>query len=250
MRITGTLLAVFMLSLPMEARDAAAVPPPLTSSAVQDTESLCNKLIAEARRIDDILRTITDTATADAAAAELAKCRESMQAYLSELEKLPFDAETTLIITTQMTALTHITQSYIPRVNELQQAGAFDSALLAEQLNKLLAEEEYPDEAPGDPLAQAYEKIEQLQDDAFYVLRKTQDSATAKDAASALRDIIARHSELQHEIAQTAENTTPTCAPHVTEDLESEFTRLKGVGFYGDPDLEALLLRYIKFFKP
>lgn len=254
MRITCSLLVTLVLSLPLTARDTPAQSVSKQTPAANETEQLCNKLIEEARRIESLLRGVNDKSSADEAAEKLAQCRSNMQALLSELEKMPFDAETTLIITTQMTALTHITQRYMERGHELQQSGAFESALLTEQLSKLLADEEYSDGDEGEPLAPIYEEMERLLGDALYMLRKTQDTATAKEAASALRDILARQAELHKEATQTAETEPVDYASHTgiaqpVEELDKELTRLKKANFYGDPDLANLLQRYIKSFK-
>ena len=254
MRLYCSLLAALVLSLPLTARDAAAPSAHKHTPAANETAALCNNLIEEARRIESILRGVTDKASADDAAKKLAQCSIKMQAFLSELEKMPFDAETTLIITTQMTALTHITQRYMERVNELQQSGAYESTLLAEQLNKLLADEEYSNADEGEPLAPIYSEMERLLGDALYMLRKAQDTASAKDAASALRDILAQQTELHKEVTQTADSasvdyTTHGSISYLVEELDKEFTRLKEADFYGDPDLASLLQRYIKSFK-
>lgn len=252
MRIVCLPIVALMLTSPLMARDAAPHSTDLQASSAKETESLCNKLIEEARRIDNILRGVTDRDSADKAAAELEACRVNMQSLLSALEKMPFDAETTHIITTQMTALTHITQSYMGRVNELQQAEGFGSQLLVVQINKLLADEGYTEEddtSGSDPLAPLYEKMQLLLSEALYMLRKTQDTATAKDAAAALRDIVTQHSELQKELNEAQETGAQGNMLHLAEELETEFSRLQEAAFYGDPDLSALLQRYIKLLK-
>lgn len=257
MRLICLPIAALLLAPPLTARDAAPQSDNKQVSASNETEALCNKLIDEARRIDSILRGISDKASADKAAAELECCRVNMQAYLTGLETMPFDAETTHIITTQMTALTHITQGYMERVNELQQAGSFDSQLLTTQLNKLLADEGYTEEVeePSEsaPHAETFAKMEHLLSEALYMLRKTQDTATAKDAASSLRDIVTEHEALLKSLCESQEpsdsETTPQ-APTLpaTEELSTEFERLQEAEFYGDPDLSMLLQRYIKSF--
>lgn len=259
MKVASYIIAFCALSLTSIGRDVAPAPKAATSSPENATEELCAKLIKEAQEIDALLRKIDSRSSADHTAPLLSAHRIRMRGYLAELEQMPFDAETTLVITTQMTALTHITQGYMPLIQNLLNSDSFGSSALAEQLNKLVEVENFADDeddTPEAPYAPMYERMLCLLGDALYMLRKAQDTATARDASSVLRDVMQEHAKLLADIAELKKLEPPDKASvsddnlmYLRGELDKEFRRLKSARFYGDPDLPVILPRYIKSFK-
>ena len=233
------------------------------SSSVQDNASkLCSELVEKARAIDTLLHTVKDKESADAAAIELHQYLVDMQSLLADLEQLPFDADTTTVITVQMTALTHITQAYMPLIHELQQKGAYGSDALLIQLHKHNEDNGYAE--PTD-IAPVLTPLEQLQHDlaenisnALYAVRKAVDASTAKDAVLALtvllderRAVVKNMEELMAtQQAEPADDATHLHSlQYLKTQLESELNRLQEVQFYGDPDLPLLLPEYINLIQ-
>lgn len=222
-----------------------------------DATALCAELIEKARAIDALLHTVTDKAGADAAAVELEKHLADMQALLLALEQLPFDVETTNVITTQMTALTHITQAYMPLIQQLQENQAYGSQSLMTQLRKHNEDNGYaePSVEPIEltPFEQLCCKLEENLGNALYAVRKTTDAATAKDAVLSLSELKDERNVLveQMEILASQGDSDTKSTAHLSTvqqlktELQTELNRLQELRFYDDPDLPALLPEYI-----
>lgn len=256
MRVAVLIITLLSLNMPSSAWDGVR---PAVSTA-NDAETLCSKLIANAKEIDSLLRSVKDTPSADAAAPKLEQKLQEMRELLAGLETLPFDAETTNIITTQMTALTHIYQSYMPLIQELMDNNAYGSSTLMTHLRKHNADNDYYEEDAEDisaPYAQIYDGMESALSNAVYSLRKATDAGTAKDAALILGEAMAEHRRLEEELAtlrslesQTEENRQQQDSLiHLKDALERELERLKAQQFYGDPDLPLLLPEYLNLIK-
>ncbi len=256
MRVAALIISLLSLNMPISAWDGARP----VATATNEAETLCGKLINNAKEIDSLLHSVKDTASADAAAPKLEQKLQEMRELLAGLETLPFDAETTNIITTQMTALTHIYQSYMPRIQELIDNNAYGSSTLMAHLRKHNADNDYYEEDAEDitaPYAQIYEGMESALSNAVYSLRKATDVGTAKDAALIVGEALAEHRRLGEELAtlrslesQTEENRQQQDSiARLKDELAREQERLKEQQFYGDPDLPLLLPEYLNLIK-
>ena len=251
-------LMIFLLSVntPIVAWDGGAVP----AAAAHDAEKLCRELIANAKAIDSLLQRVKDKESADKAATELALQLQGMRELLAGLEQLPFDEETTNIITEQMATLTHITQAYMPRIQELLELNAYGSQALMDNLRKHNADNDYYDAEPEDvaaPYAQIYSGMETALSNALYALCKATDAATAKEASQIVSEALAEHRRLQEELAtlQSLESQPQAQMPQQTalmklkKELEQEILRLQEQSYYGEPDLPILLPEYLKLIR-
>ena len=258
MRAIALIISLLSFNMPLTAWDGSR--PFVSDSATNDAETLCGKLITKAKEIDALLHSVKDKAGADAAAPKLERHLQEMQELLAGLETLPFDAETTNIITTQMTALTHIFQSYMPLIQELMNKNAYGSDALMTHLRKHNADNDYLEDSVEDvtePYAQIYEGMESALNSAVYSLRKASDAGTAKDAALLVGESLAEHRRLQEELAtlrslesQSEENRLQQDSLlNLKTELEREYRRLQEQQFFGDPDLPLLLPEYLNLIK-
>ncbi|MBQ9094786.1 MAG: hypothetical protein IJY53_00430 [Akkermansia sp.] len=251
-------LMIFLLSVntPIVAWDGGAVP----AAAAHDAEELCRELIANAKAIDSLLQRIHDKESADKAATELALQLQGMRELLAGLEQLPFDEETTNIITEQMATLTHITQAYMPRIQELLELNAYGSQALMDNLRKHNDDNDYYETETEDvtaPYTQIYSGMETALSNALYALCKATDAATAKEASQIVSEALAEHRRLQEELAtlQSLESQPQAQMPQQTalmklkKELEQEILRLQEQSYYGEPDLPILLPEYLKLIR-
>lgn len=257
MKFTAFILVLIIASQPLMGMDA---PSPRKKKASKkytkkqsEADILCRKLLETTRAIEPLLQSVTDAASADAAAPQLQDLLQQMRKLLARLEQLPFDAETTQTITKYMSDLTYITQGYMPLVQELIGQKAYGSERLMVQLLSHHSENEYSGSADNLGADDSPQSIHQRQHNtlstSLYALCKAIDTATAKDAAETLRECIASYRELQQEeqllIAQGAVITPPADAAEQTNFLrrahEQELQRLEKENYYRDPDLRILL---------
>jgi hypothetical protein len=256
MRAVALIISLLSLNMPLTAWDG----PRPEAASHSGAEALCSRLIAKAKEIDTLLHSIKDKAGADAAAPKLEQHLYEMQELLAGLEILPFDAETTNIITTQMTALTHIFQSYMPLIQELMNKNAYGSDALMAQLRKHNADNDYfedPGEDVTEPYAQIYAGMESALNNAVYSLRKTSDAGSAKDAALLVGESLAEHRHLLEELATLSSLEAQSETNRLQQDslinlkaeLEREYLRLQEQQFFGDPDLPLLLPEYLNLIK-
>lgn len=252
MRATALIFCMLSLNMSLLAWDA---PRPDTHTTV-GAETLCNKLIANAKEIEVLLHSVKDKASADTATPVLEGKLQEMSTLLAELETLPFDAETTQIITAQMMELTHIYQSYMPHIQELMKHDAYGSPALMEHLRKHIADNGYCEEEDTDitlPYADIYSRMGSALSSAVYSLRKTTDVYTAKEAANILAEAYSIHQALLNELT-----TLQNVEPHPSEnqaipqsliqlktELQREYARLKELQFYGEPDLPTIIPAYL-----
>lgn len=257
MRVAAFITSFLIVGLVAEAYDGGGRAQQKAPALRDNVSALCSELIEKARAIDALLHTVADKESADVAAAALEKHLADMQALLLALEQLPFDTETTAVITTQMTALTHITQAYMPLIQELQQNQAYGSEMLLTQLRKHNEDNGYaePVDEPAEltPLEQLRKSIEENISNALYAVRKTVDASTAKDAVLALAELKDERVALMSILAQFAEENggVPEDAAHsssliqLKNELEHELIRLQEAQFFNEPDLPHLLPAYI-----
>lgn len=262
MKVAAFISLFLVVSSGIQAYDGGAVVPQQPASGQDNASILCSELVEKARAIDALLHTVKDKESADAAAVVLHQYLVDMQSLLADLEQLPFDADTTNVITVQMTALTHITQAYMPLIHSLQQQGAYGSEALLIQLHKHNEDNGYAE--PTD-VAPVLTPLEQLQYDltenisnALYAVRKAVDASTAKDAVLALTVLLDERNALIKNIeelllSQQPESVDNSAHHHSIQQLkaqlESELTRLQEAHFYGDPDLPLLLPEYINLIQ-
>lgn len=251
-------LMIFLLSVntPIVAWDGGTMP----AEPSHDADKLCRKLIANAKAIDSLLQRIHDKESADKGAIELERQIQEMRVLLAGLEQLPFDEETTNIITEQMATLTHITQAYMPRIQELLELNAYGSQALMDNLRKHNADNDYYETETEDvaaPYAQIYSGMETALSNALYALCKATDAATAKEASQIVSEALAEHRRLQEELAtlQSLESQPQAQMPQQTalmklkKELEQEILRLQEQSYYGEPDLPILLPEYLKLIR-
>ncbi len=257
MKFTAFILVLMIACHPAMGMDAPSLRKKKAAKKHVKTQSkadvLCRRLLETTRAIEPLLQSVTNTATADAAAPQLQNLLQEMRKLLAGLEQLPFDAETTQTITKYMTDLTHITQSYMPLVQELIAQNAYGSEQLMVQLLSHHSENDYSDAAGNLTAADLPQSLRQSQHDilstSLYALCKAVDPSTAKDAAETLRECIATYRELKQEeqllVAQATESIPPADAAEQTAFLrrahEQELQRLEKQSYYQDPDLHMLL---------
>lgn len=221
-------------------------------------DELCQRLQKEAKSIDALLHKVTDKASAEQAAQELQERMDRMNRQLKQLEELPSDPSTAQTIATQMAALTHITQGFMPTIQRLIEVNAYGSDSLLGILHRYRASQEggASDEGEDLPQSRLYEEMGDSLGDALYILRKTQDTATAKAAASSVRDALSGIRNVKASLETlgpaTAEDQQETVRmarerlQALKDELRRETDRLREAGFYYDPDLPLLLQELIE----
>lgn len=253
MRTAALMIFLLSVNMPVVAWDGGTMP----AETSHDADKLCRKLIANAKAIDSLLQRIHDKESADKGAIELERQIQEMRVLLAGLEQLPFDEETTNIITEQMATLTHITQAYMPRIQELLELNAYGSQALMDNLRKHNADNDYYETETEDvaaPYTQIYSGMETALSNALYALCKATDAATAKEASQIVSEALAEHRRLQEELVtlQSLESQPQAQIPQQTalmelkKELEQEILRLQEQSYYGEPDLPILLPEYLK----
>lgn len=258
MRFTAFIIVSLMVLHPVMGMDAPSLRKKKVSKKTllkkqSEADLLCRRLLETARAIEALLKSVTDSASANSAAPQLQTLLQQMRELLAGLEQLPFDAETTQTITKYMTDLTHVTQSYMPLVQQLITEQAYGSQALMAQLQSHHSENDYAHTSadPGAPPPQpsvTQRKISILHT-SLYALCKAIDTPTAKDAAETLRECISSYQELlQEQQLQLSQGITPDVSAQDAEQLsfirsshEQELQRLEKMLFYQDPDLRMLL---------
>lgn len=217
---------------------------------------LCNSLIRLSHEISTLLNTVVDFDSAEKAAPQLNAKTVAMKKLLSELEQLPFDAETTHIIAGRMVTLTHITQAQMPKIQELISNHAYGSAALVAHLQRYNAEQNLYKDAPSDsglPYAQLYSGMSAALNKSVCKLRNVSDKDSADEAARLLRESIKKHQQLFRELTTLSSLESPP--QHMTlrnaliplrDEMQREQERLKAQNFFGSPDLPGLIGEYLQ----
>lgn len=226
---------------------------------VSGTEALCGQLVEEAREIDRILHTISDKASADHAAIVLRDRLELMRTLLKKLERMPAPSPAeTRMLDQQMSALTHISQGYIPMVQRLTEVNGYGSEDLLEVfLNyKVVVSQRMSSATRAEDIPQSrlYTTIGDQLEDILYLLRKVQDRESAARAVRALdaaqvettrlRQMLEDLSPILPEEQREATRPARERLRRLCEELKSQQERLRKAGFYGEENLGAALERY------
>ncbi len=226
---------------------------------VSGTEALCGQLVEEAREIDRILRTISDRASADYAAVVLRDRLELMRTLLKKLERMPAPSPAdTRTLDQQMSALTHITQGYIPMVQRLTEVNGYGSEDLLEVFRnyKVVVSPRMSaaTRAEDIPQSRLYTAMGDQLEDILYLLRKVQDREGAVHAAQALdaareettrlRQMLEDLSPILPEEQREAVRPARERLRRLCEELKSQQERLRKAGYYGEESLGSALERY------
>jgi len=226
---------------------------------VSGTETLCDQLVEEAREIDRILHTISDKASADHAAVVLGDKLELMRTLLKRLERMPAPSPAdTRTLDQQMSALTHITQGYIPMVQRLTEVNGYGSEDLLRVFRnyKVVVSQRMSaaTRAEDIPQSRLYTAIGDHLEDVLYLLRKVQDREGAARAAQALnaaqeetarlRQMLEALSPILPEEQREAARPARERLLRLCEELKNQQERLRKVAYYGEESLGSALERY------
>lgn len=247
MRASALALALAInAALPTMASDSATV---RQEPQAPNQNQLFNRLLEEAKGIAPLLHTVTDKASAEKAAEALAARTERMRILLKQLEEMPPVSDSAQTGSTQMATLTYVMQGAMPTIQRLIEVNAYGSDKLLDILRRYLSS--HPNIAEDSPEVRLYEELGDNLGDILYVLRKTQDPASAKTAASSLREALSEHRRLGNLIGalvpvpgsaqQDDLDAMRERLSHLREELKQEYGRLKEAEFYFDPDLAKLL---------
>lgn len=238
--------------LPLWAWDAAPAP---RDTVAHTTTALCRELTIATEKIGSLLLTVTDTATADAAAPQIRAQQEKVRELLEHLEHAPGDPQTGQEIMHAMMTITHISQRYLPLISFLQAQNAYGSAPLAAVLQ---AHEGANNEEPALPHTMVYEDMCSRAGELLYILRKTTDAYTARAAVLAIRRCISRQQALTEQL-QALPTLSPEAATQLQpvhkrllclqDELTAELARLELADYYAEPELRTTLQEYISAFQ-
>lgn len=228
--------------------------PVISASQVNE---LCNKLIINANDIGILLTSVTDHDSAEIAAPQLEERLAAMKALLSDLEQLPFDAETTHIIAGRMITLTHITQCQIPKIQELLRLNAYDSDLLMNHLQSYRIAQNLYDE--GNMASErTYTEIDEALTESFCdtvsVLRQVTGVQSGKAAEPIVERPLADYRKFKealmaHRYSAAHPQTfflkqEPLIA--LADKIQREQERLKNHVFYKDSELPGIFRKFIQ----
>lgn len=254
MRATALLISMLLLTAPPLVWGSDIAAPVIAASHVTE---LCNKLIINANDIGILLSSIADHDSAETAAPQLEEKFAAMKALLSDLEQLPFDAETTHIIAGRMITLTHITQCQIPKIQELLRLNAYDSdSLMNHLLSYRIAQNLYDDGSRGSE--RTYSVIDEDLTESFCdtvcVLRQITGVQTGKAAVPIVGKPLAAYRKFKEElILRRSSGTHPQIIflkqePLIVlaDKIQREQERLKNHVFYKDSELPGILRKFIQ----
>jgi len=245
-----TLLALLAAVFPPALNAWEAAPAPRDTVA-RTTTALCRELTKETETIESLLLSVTDTATANAAAPRIAASQERVRMLLGHLEKAPTDPQTGQEIMQAMMTITHISQRYLPLITHLMAQNAYGST----ELSTVLRQHEAGADADSAlPHIMIFEDMCSLAGEVLYVLQKTTDTYTARIAAITIRQALHRQANLstrQQALPPTTQETAPQLQQvhkrlrSLSDDLTNEIARLGNAAYYAAPDLQQLLAQYI-----
>lgn len=237
----------------LDGRESAA-----TQEQSSETQSLCLRLVSEAREIDKLLHTISDKASADHAAVILQDKLDLMRTLLKQLEKMPPpSASDARLLDQQMSTLTHITQGYILIMQRLTEVNAYGSDDLLEVFrNHKMSARRAATSAPDEDLPQSrlYTALGDQLEDVLYLLRKIRNPESAARAAEALasaqEQALRLHRMLENLSPAQPEEQREAIRParerlrRLCDELKREQERLRAAGYYGEPSLGPALEQY------
>lgn len=228
--------------------------PVISASQVNE---LCNKLIINANDIGILLTSVADHDSAEIAAPQLEERLAAMKSLLSDLEQLPFDAETTHIIAGRMITLTHITQCQIPKIQELLRLNAYGSdSLMNHLLSYRIAQNLYDEDIMASE--RTYPEIdEELTEpfcDTVCVPRQVTGVQTGKVAAPIAGKPLADYRKFKEELMAHRSSVAHLQTFFLKQEslivladmIQREQDRLKNHVFYKDSELPGILRKFIQ----
>lgn len=238
--------ACLWCALPVVVGQAEASP---EAGAVQTARQLVN----EAREVERLLRTVSDRESGMAAAAELRTRMEALRKGAEQLGRLPLEkAEDMRLLEEAMRDLTHVTLSYTPVVQRLNEVNAYGAEELISLFvfYKMIVQADNGQSAET-PLVREYSGWCDAIEDMLYLLRRAQDAASAASIVPELASACAKAERR----AQTIESMQQGLSPRQVEservprerlqvqraELRMELHRLKSAECYGEPRLLQLL---------
>lgn len=229
---------------------------PAAKKGGSDLETLCDRLLEQARLIDRQLRGVTDLASANQAAEQLDVSMAEMLTLLRSLEKLPpTNADESQRMSRKLSDLVRISQNYMALVARITEVNAYGSDRLLKVFAKYKvldfgSDAEVRDTAPTQQ-AELLEEMGDRLEDVLYLVRKVQDKPSAQSAVQGLSPAVMRLENLRRQLDAQSGAVAAARSEEVREamqrlrrlqgELRDHTRRLKGCGFYDVPVLEVLL---------
>lgn len=243
--MAALMLPLSLIAAPAQTADASAAQAPRTVS-------ICAELLQHAQRVDCLLRSVSDMASADRIADELKALLDAMQRLCLQLENPPVSsAEDARELTASMRSLTHVFQGYIPVVERLMEVNAYGSEKLVSVFHLYKVREGYVtgsrrEESPSVLYCQEWTEA---MEDVLYMVRKLQTEADIRKVSVNLEHAVNRVEQCREKMGtvqdaalQDVWKTSRLYLESLCRELRDECTRLNAAGLLTE-ELSALLTR-------
>lgn len=233
---------------------------PVAVGQAEHAETLqeqCARLVDNAREIDRLLRTVSDRESGQKVAEQLSPRLEYMHATMENLGSFPLDsAEALRLLERTMHDLMHITQGFMPVLQRLNEVNAYGAEELIALFKYYKVDVKQPLAAElreETPLVRHYGEWCDSLDDVLYLLRKIDSGDAALLHLPALVPAIEKAENRAAQVERLQSGLSPQQLVservpaerlrRVGDELRAEIRRLRDAGSYGQPALNAALLR-------
>ncbi len=226
-------------------------------AVAESPADICRKLVETSREVDQLLRTISDRESGQAAAAELKPLMEYMLKAMEQLSTVPVEtADDAHMLEDTMRDLMHITQGYTPVLQRLVEVNGYGSEELISlfRFYKMDARQaDIPAQQEETPLVRSYGAWCDRLEDVLYQLRKITSAELARQMLPALESAVAKAETCANQVEKLqaglspqqlmSEQVSAERLRRVGDELRQEIRRLRSSRSFGLPELDALLLR-------
>lgn len=184
-------LLILSPQLGAQEADSTAVSVP-QREAKPSLEELCELLVSEEQRVEALLGTVVDKASANKAAEQLEQLFKTMSSRLQQLQSYPISGDDdALIIKTHMASLTRISQICLTTMRRLYEVNAYGSEQLMKVFRMYGVDTSTTSgvlQAEDLPYTELYNKLSDQVGNILFVLRKIKDNTAAAEAINTLRE--------------------------------------------------------------
>lgn len=226
-------------------------------TVAESPADICRKLVETSREVDQLLRTISDRESGQAAEAELKPLMEYMLKAMEQLSTVPVEtSEAAHMLEDTMRDLMHITQGYTPVLQRLAEVNCYGAEELISlfRFYKMDARQaDIPAQQEETPLVRGYGAWCDSLEYVLYQLRKITSAEQARQMLPALVSAVAkaetcadRVEKLQTGLSPQqlmSEQVSAERLRRMGDELRLEIRRLREARAFGLPELDAVLLR-------
>lgn len=238
-----------LCALPVAVGQAETIPMP--------PAEICRQLVGKSMEVEQLLRTVSDRESGQAAAAELKPRMEYMMKAMEQLCSVSIESpEVARLLDDTMRDLMHITQGYAPVLQRLVEVNAYGAEELISlfKFYKMDASQTVTPTQPEEtPLVRGYSEWCDSLEDLVYHLRKVNSAEQAQQVLPTLLAAVAKAENCANQVERlqtglspqqlVSEQASVERLRRVSEELRQEIRRLREAQSYGQRELNAVLLR-------